>query len=262
MVKPVVAKGIAFISGAGGTGRTTAALNLARHLTKRGSHTLIFDLCFGWGGLGISENDLPTYEVLLEKEEFEDIVAHTNHGFDILTCVPPSFLDPSLEDLKKIAWIITHLGYEYDAIIFDPPSGAHPLSLLAAGMSDKVYLFSRPEAGSVASSYSLLKSLHAEGLQEKVRIAFSFVESAEQAASLKTRFDLLTKEFLGFKTPDGGFIYRQAEKADEEFFSSELNDQSEMPFNSLNLEGWGLFQNETGLRSQIAQLPDSQYQGR
>jgi MinD-like ATPase involved in chromosome partitioning or flagellar assembly len=262
MVKPAVAKGIALISGAGGTGRTTAALNLARHLAKRGSRTLIFDLCFGWGGLGISEDDLPTYETLLEKEEFEDVIAHTNHGFDILTCVPPSFLDPSLEDLKKIAWIISHLGYEYKTILFDPPSGGHPLSLLAAGMSDKIYLFSRPEAASVASSYSLLKSLHAEGLQEKVRIAFSFVESAEQAASLKTRFDLLTGEFLGFRTSDGGFIYRQAAKGDEELFSSELNDQTEMLVTNLNLEGYGLFQNETASLSQIAPLPDSQYQRR
>jgi flagellar biosynthesis protein FlhG len=262
MVRPASGRTVALVSGSGGTGRTCAALNLAKHLAIHNQHTLLLDLCFGWGGLGISENDLPSYDELLEREEFEEVTAHSNQGFDILTCNPPDILDPSLDDLKKIAWMIAHLGYEYQTIIFDPPSGSNSLSLLSAGVSEKTYLFTRPEATSIASSYSLLKSLQSENLHQKANLVFSMVESAEQAVSLKTRFDLLTSEFLGFKVSDGGFIYRSDPKEGDDNFLFELNEKSENSIKNLKLDGVATFQNATAVQSNNTLFRDSQYQRR
>jgi MinD-like ATPase involved in chromosome partitioning or flagellar assembly len=256
MVGPNTAKAIALVSGSGGTGRTTTARTLAQTLGKK-NRVLLFDLCFGWGGMSYDSVDLPSYEKLLNFENDELLAIPTEGGFDVLTCEPPEFLDPTLEDLKKIAWISNEYAEDYDYIIFDPPSGGHPLALLSSGMSEQVLLFTRPEASSVASSYCLLKSLFAEGIYNRIRIVFAGVDSAEQAASLKTRFDIMTEQFLGLKIADGGFIYRR-EINDDEFETNDLNERTLESINNLNFGAKAALQNETGLRQSGIVFPDKQ----
>jgi flagellar biosynthesis protein FlhG len=255
MVGNPKAKGIALLSGSGGCGRTTAALNLAAFLARKGEKILLFDMCFGWGGLNSHIDNAPSYETLLESDE-PDTLAFTNpSGFDLLTCTPPDFLNPSDDELKKIAWMAYYLGFKYHNIIFDPPSGGHPLALLSAGLSESVYLISRPEAASVASSYCLLKSLQAEGIYSRVRAAFSFVESPEHSASLKTRFDLLTRQFLNIQLDDGGFIYRQNNNLDDDFSLTEVNERTIASITNLNLGRQAAFQNATHFEAKRVAVP-------
>ena len=256
MVGPNTAKAIALVSGSGGTGRTTTARSLAQSLGKK-NRVLLFDLCFGWGGLSFDTVDLPSFEKLLDFDNDQTLAIPTEDGFDILTCEPPEFLDPSLDDFKRIAWISNEYAEDYDYIIFDPPSGGHPLALLASGMSEQVMLFTRPEASSVASSYCLLKSLYSEGIYNRIRIVFTSVESAEQAASLKTRFDIMTEQFLGIKIGDGGFIYRR-ESDEDEFDTNDLSNRTLESINNLNFGEKTEFQNETGLRQSGIVFPDKQ----
>jgi flagellar biosynthesis protein FlhG len=256
MVMQKNAKGITLISGAGGTGRTTVAQNLAQYLARQGNKVLLFDMCFGWGGLSLNSDDLLSYDDLLDTEDdLERAVARTEHGFDIFTCIPPDFLDPIIEDLKKIAWLANRLGSQYDYIVFDPPSGGHPLALLSAGLSDRVFLFARPEATSVASSYSLLKSLHAEGINSRVRTVFAQVESPEQAASLKTRFDLMTSQFLGFTVADGGYVYRLDDRSDD-FLCQDLSEESEQIIRNIKIDFDTALQSETRLSRAGIAFPD------
>jgi len=254
MVGPKTAKAIALVSGSGGTGRTTAARSLAKSLGEK-NRVLLFDMCFGWGGLTFETSGLPSYEQLLSFDNDDKLALSTDEGFDVLTCDPPEFLDPSLDDLKKIAWFANDYAEEYDFIIFDPPSGGHPLALLASGLSEQVLLFVRPEASSVASSYCLLKSLNAEGIYKRVKIVFAYVDSAEQAASLKTRFDMLTEQFLGIKISDGGFIYRR-ECGSEDFTTNEFDECTPEFISNLKIYDKNSFQNETGLRQSGIVFPD------
>ena len=254
MVGNPKAKGIALLSGSGGNGRTTAALNLAALLASKGQKVLLFDMCFGWGGLNSFVNSVPDYEALLESEEPETLAFSAPAGFDILTCNPPSFLCPGEEELKKIGWMAYYMGFKYHDIIFDPPSGGHPLALLAAGLSESVFLFSRPEASSVELSYCLLKSLHEEGIFSRVKTAFSFVESFQHAASLKIRFDILTRQFLNIQLADGGFICRR--NNDEEDFSfREISEQTIASVTNLNLNSRPAFQNATRMGTAGRAIP-------
>lgn len=255
MVGNPKAKGIALLSGSGGCGRTTVALNLAAFLASKGEKILLFDMCFGWGGLNSLIDNAPLYESLLESDEPETLAFATSSGFDLLTCTPPDFLNPGEDELKKIAWMAYYLGFKYHNIIFDPPSGGHPLALLSAGLSESVYLISRPEAASVASSYSLLKSLQAEGIYSRVKAAFSFVESPEHAASLKTRFDLLTRQFLNFQLDDGGFIYRHNNNIDDDFSMNEINERTIALITNLNLGRQPSLQNVTHLEARRLAVP-------
>lgn len=240
------ARGIALVSGSGGTGRTTAALNLSYMLAGQGAKVLLADMCFGWGGLISFAADPPTFEILLDSDaEPERIVTHATGGFDLLTSIPPDFLEPSVDDYKKFTWLISRLCFNYDYIIYDTPASGHPLSLLAAGMSRKVLLFIRPDAISFATSYRLLKSLHAEGINERVSTVFTFVNSGGHAASLKTRFDLVTTKFLGLRLASSGFIGVSEALRGEEFVTVTLDSNSIKIIENFSLDECLLLQNET-----------------
>ncbi|OGC90838.1 MAG: hypothetical protein A2W25_12960 [candidate division Zixibacteria bacterium RBG_16_53_22] len=203
------AKTLALISGAGGTGRTTVGVGLARYLAGLEQRVLLFDLCFGWGGLGLGGQEAISYSALLDADDrIEDAVVSAEPGFDVLTCLPPPVLDPSLDDLKKLVWLTGSLSEKYDFLILDPPSGGHPLSLLAAGSSDRIMLFTRPDSISVASSCRLLKSLNDEGIASNVGAVTSFVDSVEQAASVKARLDILAGQIPVARIQNCGFIRR------------------------------------------------------
>lgn len=255
MVTPV--KGLALISGSGGLGRTTIAVNLAHLLAKGGQKVLLTDLNFGWSGLNRYASTLPSFEDILESDgEAEKIVANTDEGFDLLTCIPPDFLEFENDDFKKLAWVLSRVTPAYDLVIYDPPSGGHPLSLLAAGMCDRVMLFARPDGMSFGSSYCLLRSLHMEGINSRVRAIFNFCETEDHAVSLKTRFDLATERFLGFKVESGGFILRSDELFDGDFLTGELSFASQSLLNHLDLSGIKSLQDETDINSVLNTFPD------
>ncbi len=246
MISHSIATGITFLAGSGGSGRTTAATGLAARLAKMNRKVLLFDLCFGWTGLSIDKDNIPTYEQLLAADEdTEEMTLPTDHGFDLLTTVPPGILNPGEDDLKNIAWLIHNLARQYDFIILDPPSGAQPLGMLAAALCDGIFLVARPDAAAVASSYCLLKTLVGESLSDRIKVAFSFVNSPEHASSLKAKFDSLTEQFLSLKFQDGGFIYNNAGFDSEDFCVGRSTDDLLVLARNLRLNETGLFQNET-----------------
>jgi flagellar biosynthesis protein FlhG len=263
MVGSAGALSIALLSGSGGAGRTTAAVDMASFISQRGYKALLIDLCFGWGGLGLRSLKSIEYRDLLDvDEDLETIVEKTGSGFDLITCEPPAKLDLSLDGLKKISWLANQAASRYDFIIFDTPAGGHPLSLLAAGLSEQIYLFSRPDPASVAASYSLLKTLDAEESSLRVRVVFSLVDSAEQAVSLKTRFDLLTGQFLGFRLMDGGFIRQLQIDRENAFAASPMSEAGRDTTRHLIFEGLGLLQNETERMAQAVDFPGPHKAGR
>ncbi len=246
MISHSMATGITFLAGSGGSGKTTAATGLAARLAKMNWRILLFDLCFGWTDLSISRANVPTYEQLLEFEgNLRELTVPTDHGFDLLTTIPPGILNPGEDDLKSIAWLIHGLGRHYDFLILDPPSGAQPLGMLAAALCDRIFLLARPEAAAVASSYCLLKTLVGESLSDRIKIAFSFVNSPEHAASLKAKFDLLTEQFLNLKFDDGGFIYNSAGFESEDFYIDRSTHELLNLAKNMRLDETGVFQNET-----------------
>jgi flagellar biosynthesis protein FlhG len=261
MVTPI--KALALVAGSGGTGRTTVAVNLAHLLAQDGQKVLLSDLCFGWGGLNSFASKLPTFEDLLESDgNPESIISHSDEGFDLLTCVPPDFIDLENDDFKKLAWVLDRVGSAYDLVIYDTPACGHPLSLLAAGMSDRVFLFTRPDAASFGSSFTLLKSLHLEGINSRIRLICNFAESEAHAASIKTRFDLVSDRYLGIKTSSGGFILRYSELFDRDFQASEINRASQSLLEHLDLTGIVSFQDETPDNSHVNSFPDRIFQRR
>ncbi len=257
------AKGIVFLSGAGGSGRTASALGSAISMARYGQKTLLIDFCFGTGGLNIVGGAIPDYHQIFQADNgLEELVTNTGMGFDLLTCNPPDVLNPGRRDLENLVRSIHGLGRKYGVMVIDPPAGNHPLAMAAADLCEEIFLLIKPEASAVASSYCLLKSLALEGLAERVKAVFGFVNSPEHALSFKERFDILTGQFLGMKVGNGGYTYRRTEREYEEFVIDNNAAEFISFVKNISLNRSGVLHSETDPETGIELLPISGSAGR
>lgn len=250
------ALGLTLLSGSGGSGRTAAGMGIAAAQARNGLKTLFMDFCFGWSGLNINKGEAPEFQDIFSRESgFSELTTHCSGGYDIFTCVPPEVFEFGKLELEHLSKCVYELALHYELLIIDPPSGAHPLALLAAGMCEEIILMIKPEASAVASSYCLLKTLSGEGIGEKVSTAFSFVDSPEHAQSLKSRFDALTGKFLKLTLSDGGFTYRWTENEREEFFVGRNTRQSTDFVKNIKLHRLNALHPETGWKPMSKEYP-------
>jgi hypothetical protein len=178
------------------------------------------------------------------KELFEP-VSNRDSGFDV-TRLRSSQNSATNEDLlRRISDSVGEFSSRYDSIIISAPYGLNPISFLAAAMCEDIILIIEPHVSSIASGYCILKTIVTEGMGEKVATIFSNVDSAEQANSLKNKFDSLTASFLNLKLRDGGYTL-----SCREYDSTEYTERTDFLVASdyaeyARLETFRVFQNET-----------------
>lgn len=100
---------ISFIHHKGGTGKTTACLNIAGWLTKMNQQVLVVDLdpqANATSGLGVDLKSIDSAmnDVLLEQTSIKDIILETNSGV---------YLAPASVKLLSVE---TELAYNFDAV--------------------------------------------------------------------------------------------------------------------------------------------------
>ncbi len=137
---------IALISQKGGTGRTTVAVNLSYSLARRGWRILLVD-ADPQGGVGFSLTErakdavgfydfLTGVEPLTEERVAASVIATRLEGLSLLTRGSREALDRILaeaaapsspaESVAALDEVIAALGA--DLVIYDTPSGIHPVS--------------------------------------------------------------------------------------------------------------------------------------
>ena len=196
--------GIAVLSGKGGVGKSVIASNLALAMASRGLKTVLFDA--GGGDLthltnsgDMSSEELPNFASLNIHPAGENLSLYRSSISDAYSITDESDIEAFLEE-------IVEASSNCRCVVFDCLTGAGPITYTLAGISEVSLLVSTPDPTSVAGAYLLAKSLHNDGLVARAQLLFNQVESADEAASLKTRFDILTGKFLNRKFPMAGYI--------------------------------------------------------
>ncbi|MCP4581910.1 MAG: MinD/ParA family protein [candidate division Zixibacteria bacterium] len=191
---------IAILSGKGGVGKSVISLNLALGLGKLGIKTLLFDA--GGGNLVYLTNNMhpemePNKSAILPIADnvdlYTSIVADSNSLFDD-------------GDIERLLSEIVEVTPEFQCILFDCFTGSGPVPYTLAGLSELSLMVTTPDPTAVAGTYLLARSLYQDGLATRSGLLFNMVESADEAASLKTRFDILTGKFLSHQFEQAGYI--------------------------------------------------------
>ncbi|UCC78308.1 MAG: hypothetical protein JSW64_08450 [Candidatus Zixiibacteriota bacterium] len=240
------AKGLAVLTGSPPPGQSIPGYGLAKRLAGRNTRTLYLDLrlprenSFYLDGQSC-DFDYPSYGA---KDLFEP-VSNRDSDFDMIRFRSPVNAAINEDLLERISDSVSEFSLRYDSIIISAPYGLNPISFLAAAMCEDIILIMEPDVSSIASGYCIIKALAAEGVGEKVATAFSNVGSAEQAFSLKSKFDSLTAGFLNLKFKDGGFTLSCREDGSTEYIErTDFLGASDYAENA-RLETFRAFQNET-----------------
>jgi flagellar biosynthesis protein FlhG len=200
--------GLAVVSGKGGVGRSVISLNLALAIGKMGVKTVLFDA--SGGDLTNLANAGQWTSVV--KTESTSQLAENVYLYNSALVNP--YLVTSSKQIRRLLQEIINIVPGFKCAIFDCPTGINAISQTLAGLSEKIVLVSTPDPTAIAGAYIVAKAFARENLGERIGLLFNLVESIDDAASLKTRFDLMSGTFLNCRFADYGHIRKDAAMAD------------------------------------------------
>ncbi len=134
-------KAIAFVHQKGGTGKTTACLNIAGCLVKQQKKVLVVDMDpqgSATGGLGLLRNqESSTYQVLMGEEDIRQCIFETKSGVYIVpSAIDLLMIDNRLKHARLLEKHLAKVANYFDAILIDTPAGHTSLimnAIIAAG---------------------------------------------------------------------------------------------------------------------------------
>jgi chromosome partitioning protein len=170
---------------AGGTGKTTVAVNLSAALALYEKKVLVMDCdprasATSWIQDKAASTGLTLSSILRNTAIPEEVIIHTDlpfldlvpAGFDLFNIAQSLSSDVSGQALLKQV-VQHHFSPEYDYIIIDAPSGFEFLSMLAMAAGDCLLVPVGPDRTSSADCRCLLKLVHyiRKTHQTRLRIA-------------------------------------------------------------------------------------------
>jgi flagellar biosynthesis protein FlhG len=196
--------GLAVVSGKGGVGKSLITLNLALALGKFGMKTLLFDAAGGnLATLANSGSQAETNRLSTDNDLAENVTLH-------ISSLRNPCLVTNSKGIRSLLQEIIGAVPGFKCVIFDCPTGVNAISQTLAGLSERVALVSNSDPTSIAGAYIVARAFEQEGLASRIGLLFNQVESIDEAASLKTRFDILSNNFLNCRFGDYGYVRNDA----------------------------------------------------
>jgi flagellar biosynthesis protein FlhG len=238
--------GLAIVSGKGGVGKSVISLNLALAIGQMGIKTLLFDASGGdLANLANAETPISGNP----PDELTRLAANVNLYSSVLTN-PYSVVGS--KHIRRLLQEIVKVVPGFECAIFDCPTGINAVSQTLSSLSEKIILVSSSDPTAIAGAYIVAKAFGRENLGERIGLLFNAVETIDEAASLKTRFDIMSQTFLNCRFNDYGHIRKDGALAESvrEQNPLFLNDRQSISANDIaqlakNIYPGGEFQNAT-----------------
>lgn len=151
---------IAIVSGKGGVGKTTTAINLGAALNHLNKEVIIVDVNLNTPNIGIHLGapivPVTLNHVLKGKAEIEDAIYEHSSGTKI---VPSSLSVKEITkfNTKKIPQVIQELKNKADFIILDSAAGFSEEAMATLEAGDEIIVVTNPEMPSVTDSLKAIK---------------------------------------------------------------------------------------------------------
>ncbi len=227
--KPPRPPALALVSGKGGVGRSSLALNLALTLGKLQHHVLLVDADPHPGHLALLA-DVESPEALLSTGAAQ--TRPLSESVDLLRVFPAdqqSFHQPLEIDEQALGL----LEGQYSFLIADTGPGIDRASQAAAIAADACWVVITPELTAVADGYATAKSLQGQEPRLEFGCLVNGAEDEEEAENLQQGFADLFERFLGAKIDNRGYIpldrtVRDAAKSQSPFCLASPSTQAAM----------------------------------
>ncbi len=207
----MAAKVYTIASGKGGTGKTTATVNIGTALALLGKKTVIIDADIGMANiglvLGLERSPITLHEVLAGKASIEQAIYEGPAGLKV---VPSGISLQGFQesDPERLQEVMVKLLEGVDFMIIDAPAGISRDGIIPLAVADEVILVVNPEIASMADA--LKTKILTETVGGRVGGAILNRAGVDQTELKKQK----VKELLGVEVidviPEDGNVRRSA----------------------------------------------------
>lgn len=189
-------KFISIVSGKGGTGKTTVAINLALALNEFGHNVILLDSDLKSADiglmLGVSTKLNTVHDVIEGKKNISEVVYHHPSG---LNFIPASISVETVKTSSNLNSIITSLQGSAEMVIMDSPAGFHKEVFSLLNASDEVIIVTNPELPAVTDAIRTIALVEQAGKKIK-GIVINRYTGDDTDMSIENISTMLGKEIL------------------------------------------------------------------
>ncbi len=199
-VSPSSALVLAVVSGKGGAGKSTVAVNLAEALADAGHRVALLDADLGQGSCTTLLNETPAASVAAYASGAVplDAVLHPTLGGVTLvdggSTLPSTLTDPLYMALDDV---LGALAATHSVVLIDAPAGVGETVCWALDRADAGLLVLVGEPTSVTGAYALVKTIGQTVPEYPFLAVVNAADTDADAAQTVERFADLTTRFLG-----------------------------------------------------------------
>ncbi len=189
-------KFISVVSGKGGTGKTTVAINLALALNEFGHSVILLDSDLKSADIGLLLGIPPqlntVHDVLTGKKDISEVIYRHPSGLNL---IPASISVQTVNLVSNLDSVISNLNGSAEIVIMDSPAGFHKEVFSLLSSSDEVLIVTNPELPAVTDA--IRAAALVEGLRKKISgIVVNRYQGNDSEMSIENISTMLSKEIL------------------------------------------------------------------
>jgi flagellar biosynthesis protein FlhG len=208
---------LAIVSGKGGVGKTSLAVNLAIGLAAAGRRVLLVDADIGLANVDLLLGQRPRGDlghVLTGRMALADIVQEGPAG---IAWIPGASQMPALARIGQkrrdaVLEDLSDLETQHDLLVLDAPAGIGRGVLGLTRLADELVVVTTPEPTSLVDAYALLKATAASGAPGapglgQVRLIVNMVAHRRDVERVHSRLREAAGRFLGVPVGLLGYVF-------------------------------------------------------
>jgi len=188
-------RSIAIVSGKGGVGKTTTAINLGISLNQLGKSVIVVDANLSTPDVGLSLGapvvPIALQHVLSNKSDFSKAIYRHHSGVRIM---PSSLSFNGESDISSLKKVVSDLKKIHDLVLIDCAAGINKETLSVMDAADECLIVTNPEMPALSSA---LKTIKAARQMDKKIIGVVLAKTGRKGINAKNIGQLLENEILG-----------------------------------------------------------------